>query len=92
MPDSGEWLLGPSSVSAGSLHCDVWRGTGAQLAARNMICIKPVSGWWKERRNPEICEQQARYALIVTLTAPDAEIDLHTPISNIIEQGVEIGF
>ncbi len=92
VPDSGEWLLGPSSVSAGSLHCDVWRGTGAQLAARNMICIKPVSGWWKERRNPEICEQQARYALIVTLTAPDAEIDLHTPISNIIEQGVEIGF
>lgn len=89
-PDSGEWLLGPNSIAAGSLHCDVWRGTGAQLAARNMICIKPVSGWWKERRNREICEQQARYALIVTLTAPDAEIDLYTPIANLIEQGIAI--
>ncbi|MEQ5777110.1 S8 family peptidase [Thalassospira sp. NFXS8] len=89
-PDSGEWLLGPNSISAGSLHCDVWRGTGAQLAARNIICIKPVSGWWKERRNRQICEQQGRYALIVTLTAPDAEIDLYTPISNTIRQGIEI--
>lgn len=83
-PDSGEWLLGPSSISAGSLHCDVWRGTGAQLAARGMICVKPVSGWWKERRTPAVCEQQGRYALIVTLTAP--EIDLYTPVSTAIEQ------
>jgi len=89
-PDEGEWMLGPKSISAGSLHCDVWSGTGAQLAARNMICVNPVSGWWKERRNPEVCEQQARYALIVTLTAPDAEIDLYTPISNIIDQGIAI--
>ena len=87
--DSG-WILGSDSISAGSLHCDVWCGTGAQLAARNMLCVKPVSGWWKERRAPEVCEQEARYALIVSLTAPDAEIDLYTPISNIIEPGVEI--
>lgn len=84
------WILGPNGISAGALHCDVWRGTGARLAARNMICIKPVSGWWKERRNPDICEQRARYALIVTLTAPEAEIDLYTPISVLIEQPVEI--
>jgi len=82
-PDNG-WTLGPSNISAGSLHCDVWRGTGAQLAARGMICVKPVSGWWKERRTPAVCEQQGRYALIVTLTAP--EIDLYTPVSTAIEQ------
>ena len=84
------WILGPSSISAGSLHCDQWRGTGAQLAARNLICVKPVSGWWKERRARAICEQQGRYALIVTLTAPDVEIDLYTPISAAIEQLVPV--
>ena len=62
----------------------------AQLAARNMLCVKPVSGWWKERRDPHVCEQEARYSLIISLTAPDTEIDLYTPISNIIEPGLEI--
>jgi hypothetical protein len=89
-PESGTWMLGPDSISAGSLHCDVWSGTGAQLAARNIICVKPVSGWWKERKNPQVCEKQARYALVVTLTAPEERIDLYTPISNIIEQGIAI--
>lgn len=86
------WTFGPSSISAGSLHCDVWHGTGAQLAARNMICVKPVGGWWKERRTPEVCEQQTRYALIITLSAPEAAIDLYTPISTLIAQqvGVEV--
>ncbi len=88
--DSGEWLLGPQSRSAGSLHCDIWCGTGAQLAARDMICVKPVSGWWKNRRAPEICEQKMRYALVVTLTAPNAEIDLYTPISNLIQQETSV--
>ena len=87
--DNG-WMLGPNSISAGSLHCDLWRGTGAQLAARSMICVKPVSGWWKERKTRAICEQQGRYALIVTLAAPDVEIDLYTPISAAIEQLVRV--
>jgi hypothetical protein len=84
------WILGPNSISAGSLHCDVWRGPGAQLAARNMICVKPVSGWWKERRTRAVCEQQGRYALIATLTAPDTNIDLYTPIIVAIEQLVPV--
>lgn len=84
------WTLGSGSISAGSLHCDVWQGTGAQLAARNLICVKPVSGWWKERRTQEICEQEARYALVVTLTAPEEEIDVYTPVSVSIEQGIAI--
>jgi hypothetical protein len=89
-PESGRWMLGPDSISAGSLHCDVWSGTGAQLAARNMICVKPVSGWWKERKKQEVCEKLARYALVVTLTAPEAGIDLYTPIDTIIEQGIAV--
>lgn len=81
--DSG-WQFGPSSISAGSIHCDEWRGNGARLAARDLICVKPVSGWWKERSKTEVCEQQARYSLIVTLASPEVDIDLYTPISTAI--------
>ncbi|MFC4726444.1 S8 family peptidase [Glycocaulis abyssi] len=90
--ESGQWLFGPNSISAGSLHCDVWKGTGAHLAARNVLCVKPISGWWKERTNPAICERRARYALVLTLDSCGQEIDLHTPISNTIAQLVEIDF
>jgi len=80
-PHDFGWQFGPSSVSAGSIHCDQWIGSGARLASRDLICVKPVGGWWKERSSAEICEQQTRYALIVTLASPEVEIDLHTPIA-----------
>lgn len=84
------WVFGPTSVSAGSIHCDEWRGSGAKLAARDMICVKPVSGWWKERRSVEVCEQKTRYALILTLASPEVDIDLYTPIQTEIAPQVEI--
>jgi hypothetical protein len=80
-PNDSGWQFGSSSISAGSIHCDQWVGSGARLASRDLICVKPVGGWWKERSRAEICEQQARYALIVTLASPEVEIDLHTPIA-----------
>lgn len=79
-PDDAGWIFGPTSIAAGSIHCDEWTGSGAKLASRDVICVKPVSGWWKERSKAEVCEQQARYALVVTLASPDVEVDLHTPI------------
>nr|WP_321361387.1 S8 family peptidase [uncultured Hyphomonas sp.] len=88
--DNSGWKFGPNSVSSGSLHSDEWVGPAIQLAARNMICIKPVSGWW--RQSAKTARQKSRYALVVTLSAPDVEIDLHTPIETIVdnEVGIEI--
>ncbi|CDX28401.1 Y4BN [Mesorhizobium plurifarium] len=80
-PNDSGWQFGPSSISAGSIHCDQWIGSGARLASRDLICVKPVGGWWKERGNKAVLEQQARYALVVTLASPDVEIDLYTPIA-----------
>lgn len=71
----------PEKARPRRAHCDQWVGSGARLAARDLICVKPVGGWWKERSKAEVCEQQARYALVVTLASPDLEIDLHTPIA-----------
>lgn len=91
-PDSG-WLLGEKKVSAGSLHCDVWEGNAAELGARNMLWIFPVSGWWRERKSLGRIADRARYALVLTLETDDVEVDLHTPVSSCVEPliGVEIG-
>lgn len=90
--DNQGWRFGPNSISAGSLHCDEWIGPAVQLANRDMICIKPVTGWWKD--SAANCRRNSRYALVATLSAPDIEIDLHTPISTLVENqvAVEIAF
>lgn len=88
--DDGRWLLGPQSVSAGSLHCDVWSGPAIELAGRDTLCIKPVVGWCRQRAAREVCNATRRYALIVTLKARNSEIDLYTPISTAIGVPVDV--
>ncbi len=88
-PDGDRWLFGTQSMSAGSLHSDEWKGPAVNLLSRNIICIKPVGGWWKERAKADVRAQKARYSLVLSLRSQDSEIDLHTPISTMIE--AEIG-
>jgi hypothetical protein len=88
--DDGRWLLGPQSVSAGSLHCDVWTGPAIELAGRDTLCIKPVVGWSRTRAAREICNATRRYSLIVTLKARNSEIDLYTPISALVPVEVPV--
>lgn len=84
------WRLGPQGISAGSLHCDEWIGPAVQLAARDLICIKPVMGWWRTRGTTAECNREARYALVATLSAPGIEIDLHTPIATLVQNAVDV--
>ena len=86
--DNQGWMFGPNSISAGSLHCDEWKGPAVQLASRDIICIKPVTGWWKD--SAANCRRSSRYALIATLSAPDIEVDLHTPITTLVENQVAV--
>ena len=83
-PDDQRWTLGPQSVSAGSLHCDIWNGPAIELLRRDMLCIKPVNGWWRQRAARETVNKRTRYALVVTLKARNVDIDLYTPISTAI--------
>ncbi len=83
-------MLGEESVSAGSLHCDVWSGPAIELLGRNTLCIKPVNGWWRNRATAEICNRKTRYALILTVKARNIEIDLYTPIRTFIDLPVNI--
>ena len=88
--DDQNWKFGAQSISAGSLHCDEWVGPAVQLAARDIICIKPVIGWWRNRASLEICNKKTRYALVATLSTQDTEIDLHTPITTMVDTNVNV--
>ena len=87
-PDD-RWLLGPRAFSAGSLHCDVWEGPAAELAAKGLVAVYPVGGWWKTRFGLDRHSSVARYALVVSITAPDIGVDLYTDVANQINVGVQ---
>jgi hypothetical protein len=77
-----DWVLGPSVRDRGSVHSDIWRGSAAALAERDAVGIFPISGWWKEKPALQRWDRAARYALIVSIRAPEAEVDLYTAIAN----------
>lgn len=89
-PDDNRWLLGPDSISAGSLHCDTWTGPAIDLLGREMLCIRPVGGWWRDRARAATVDKKARYALVVTLKGRRTDIDFYTPISLLIQSEAEV--
>lgn len=78
------WLLGPKAMQAGSLHCDLWRGHAIDLAGHDAIAVYPVGGWWKSHVGQQRVIDKGRYALVISIAAPEHAIDLHTEISNTV--------
>ncbi|MCY4264005.1 MAG: S8 family serine peptidase, partial [Gammaproteobacteria bacterium] len=76
------WMLGMRNRHKGSLHSDIWRGSAADLASRGMLAVFPVSGWWKTRRKLERYNQYADYSLLVSIHAPEVDVELYTAIEN----------
>jgi len=77
-----DWLVGKQNRHRGSLHSDIWRGTAADLASREVLAVYPALGWWKTRPRLERYDRPARYALIVSITAPEVDVDLYTEVAN----------
>ena len=86
--DSDRWDLHTRVRNSGSIHSDVWRGTAADLAHRNAIGIYPVGGWWKDDVAMDRYHLPARYSLVVSIRAPEEEIDLYTAVEAEIEAQV----
>ncbi|HTO65778.1 MAG TPA: S8 family peptidase [Bradyrhizobium sp.] len=84
------WILGDDSVSAGSLHCDVWAGPAIDLLQRDTLCIKPVNGWCRKRSDEKVCNRHTRYALVVSFKALDADLDIYTPIATAVQIPIPI--
>jgi hypothetical protein len=77
--EGDNWVLGQIR-DRGSIHSDIWRGSAAALAERDAIGVFPVSGWWKEKPNLQRWDRSVRYALLVSVRAPGANVDLYTSI------------
>lgn len=84
------WIIGTKNRHKGSLHSDIWKGSAAELASRGVIAIYPALGWWKTRPVLERYNQRIRYSLVVSIRAPDIDVDLYTPIANQIGTQVVI--
>ncbi|MBN2429394.1 MAG: S8 family peptidase [Deltaproteobacteria bacterium] len=89
--DDTKWLIGPQNRHKGSLHSDVWRGPAAELASRGVLAVYPTLGWWKTRTSLARYNKKARYALIISIHAPETEIDLYTAVENQIGVPITIG-
>ncbi|MBX3454867.1 S8 family peptidase [Ferrovibrio sp.] len=83
--EASYWLLGPKSIQAGSLHCDLWRGRAIELAGHNAIAVFPVGGWWKSHIGQKRMTDKARYALVISISAPGQAVDLYSEISTLVE-------
>lgn len=83
--DTGSnWLLGPKAVSAGSLHCDLWRGKASELVNHDAIAVHPAPGWWKSHLGKGRQADRGRYALILSIAADGVDVDLYTEASVVL--------
>lgn len=83
IPDEG-WTFGSQSIAAGSLHCDVWKGKAAYLAARGRIAVYPIGGWWRDRVRLKRADAKTRYSLAVSITSDEQDVTLYNEIANLI--------
>ncbi len=79
------WLIGTQGRHRGSIHGDIWRGSAADLASRGSIAVYPTSGWWRTRQALQQYDRAVRYSLVVSIRAPEVEVDLYTEVANRIE-------
>ena len=84
------WLIGKQQRHRGSLHGDIWLGTAAELASLGYVAVYPTSGWWRTRPALERYDKSARYALVVSIAAPETDIDLYAEVASQISAQVEI--
>lgn len=82
---SEHWLINSNIRDKGSIHKDIWRGTAIDLSRRNKIAVYPVGGWWRTRKQLNRFNDSVRYSLIVTIEAPNVDVDLYSPVLNQVE-------
>jgi hypothetical protein len=78
-PDNN-WYLGENNRNSGSIHSDYWEDTAINLAECDSIAVYPVVGWWRVRTALGKYNSRIRYSLVVSIEAPEENVDLYTPI------------
>lgn len=84
------WTLKERVRSKGSIKKDFITTSGIELARRNILAVYPQNGWYRTRKNLGKVDAIVRYCLIVTIETPEQEVDLYTPVLNIIQTPIPI--
>jgi len=84
------WYVGPQQRNLGSLHQDIWEGSGADLAEAGVIAVHPVGGWWKYGKSKDRVDRSVRYSLVVSLKTTRQGVDLYTPIATQLELPIPV--
>jgi len=79
---SERWLIGTQQRNVGSLHQDIWEGSGQELSACRWLAVYPVGGWWKRNTQKDRLDLPIRYSLLVSLLTREEGVDLYNPIVN----------
>jgi hypothetical protein len=88
--DDSQWLIGKQTRHRGSLHCDIWKGTAADLARRGVLAIYPALGWWKSRTGLAQYDRPAPYTLVVSIHTPEVEVDLYNAVATQVAARIAI--
>lgn len=86
--NASAWVLGEAR-NVGSVHSDVWEGTGADLAECGVIAVYPVTGWWKHQPKRDRSEFGAPYALVASIETDAEDVDLWTPVATQVNVPVQ---
>lgn len=93
--DSGSplWYIGASNRDEGSIHSDFIDAGTIELSSIEYVAVYPVGGWWYTRKHLGKANSTARFSLVVSIEAPDSDVDLYSEVIHKIELGlpVEIG-
>ena len=84
------WGLGTRNRHRGSLHSDIWTGPAVDLARRGVLAVYPITGWWKTRPKLERYDQVAKYSLLVSIRAPEVDVELYSAVKSRIKTVVEV--
>lgn len=87
---SEDWSIKERVRSKGSVKKDFWDTNGADLSTRKYLAVYPKSGWYKSRKKLEKFNDAVRYSLIVTIETKDVDIDVYTPVANLIAAKIEL--
>lgn len=87
---SKDWRIGIDNRKLGTVQSDSITLSGIEIADCNHIAVYPVGGWWKTRTSENCWNKQARYSLVVSLHTDAEDIDIYTPVANLIQQRIFI--
>jgi len=79
-----KWAIGKDSNLKGSIRKDFITGTGRELSERNVLAIIPKNGWYKNLKRQNKFNEKVRYSLIVSIETEETEVDLYTPVFNVL--------